>query len=294
VRSWREVPSGEPRDGRRFLLLRCERCGSAVTAGDPPGREAYERGVYAPCPPRARPLVAALQRATVGQPVRLLGRAGLRPGARVLDVGAGRGRLVEALRRAGYDARGIDPAARAGGAGPVAREPIEAHDDSELDAVVMWHVLEHLDGPLRALGRVRSWLRPGGVLLVGVPNAASLQAWIAGEGWLHWDVPRHRVHLTPAGIRAMLARAGFAPDRTVHMVWEHNPASMWMALLARLGMTPGFPFHLLKRNVDPGPRDLALLGLGVPIAPLAVLVEAAAAAARRGGTLAQLARASPS
>ena len=198
---------------------------------------------------------------------------------------------MEALRRAGYDARGIDPAGRDG---PVAREPLEEHEDSELDAAVMWHVLEHLEHPVAALGRVRSWLRPGGVLLVGVPNAASLQARVGGEGWLHWDAPRHRLHLTPAGIRAMLGRAGFAPGRTVHMVWEHNPASMWMALLARLGMTPGFPFHLLKRNVDQAPRDLVLLALGVPLAPLAVLAEAVAAVARRGGTLAQLARAIPS
>ena len=52
------------------------------------------------------------------------------------------------------------------------------------------------------------------------------------------------------------------------MVWEHNPASMWMALLTRLGMTPGFPFHLLKRNVPARPRDLALLALGVPLLPV--------------------------
>lgn len=289
------MPAGEPADPRRFELLRCARCASAVTAGEPPGPEAYQSGVYAPGPPRALRLVRALQRATVGQPLRMLRRAGLTEGARVLDAGAGGGRLVDALGRAGFDARGIEPsergAARAAATGlSVERAAIEEHEDAELGAVVLWHVLEHLEDPASALERLRGWLAPGGLILVAVPNAASLQARIAGAGWLHWDAPRHRLHLTPGGLEAFLRRAGFEPLRTAHMVWEHNPAGMWMALLTRLGMTPGFPFHLLKRNVPARPRDLALLTLGIPLAPVALALEAGAAAARRGGTIAALAR----
>jgi SAM-dependent methyltransferase len=202
---------------------------------------------------------------------------------------------VAELRRRGYHAAGIEPsergAAAAAAAGlPVRAESLAEHTDSELDAVVLWHVLEHLDDPLAALERVRGWLRPGGAVLVAVPNPASLQAAIAGPGWLHWDAPRHRVHLTPAGLAALLGRAGLTPARPTHFVLEHNPAGMWMALLSRLGMTPGFPFHLLKRNVPARPRDLALLALGAPLAPVALALEAAAAAARRGGTVAVVAR----
>ena len=284
------MPAGEPSDPRRFPLLRCPRCGSAATAGPAPGPEAYERGVYAPGEPRALPLVRALQRATVGQPARLLGRAGVCPPARVLDAGAGRGRLVAELARRGYRARGIDPSGRDPVPGAaVERAALTDHEDEELDAVVLWHVLEHLDDPRAALERVRAWLRPGGVVLVGVPNLASWQAAIGGGGWLHLDAPRHRAHLTPAGLRTLLARAGFEPGPVAHMVWEHNPASMWMALLTRVGMAPGLPFHLLKRNISPRPRDLALLAAAIPLAPLAAALEALAAAARRGGTIAQVA-----
>jgi SAM-dependent methyltransferase len=213
----------------------------------------------------------------------------------VLDAGAGTGRLVEALNRAGYESRGIEPSARSVAAATAAgrdveQVAIERHADRDLDAVVLWHVLEHLDDPRSALERIRSWLAPGGLVLAGVPNAASVQAGIGGAGWLHWDLPRHRLHFTPAGVEALLRRSGFEPTRTAHFVWEHNPGAMWMALLSRVGMTPGFPFHLLKRNVPARPRDLALLALGLPLAPLAMLLEAGAAAARRGGTIAVVAR----
>lgn len=292
---WREVAAGEPSDRRRHLLLRCTSCGSAITAGDPPGAELYESGVYAPGEPRAAALVALWQRASVGRIVRLLRRGGLPPRARVLDAGAGRGRLVLGLRDAGLEASGIEPSARgaelAGAAGaPVERGAIEEHAAEGLDAVVLWHVLEHLEDPLAALRRIRSWLRPGGVLLLGVPNRASLQARIGGAGWLHFDAPRHRVHLTPRGLRELLVRAGFEPGPVSHVVWEHNPHAMWMALLTRMGMTPGLPFHLLKRNVRPRRRDLALLAAGIPLLPVALALELAAAATRRGGTVAALAR----
>ena len=296
LRPWIEAPAGEPSDPRRFPLLRCRACRSAATGGEPPGPEAYESGVYAPGEPRALPLVRALQRATVAQPVRLLRGAGVRPGGRVLDAGAGAGRLVEALRRSGYSASGIEPSARSAAMAAalgrdVRNERIEDHRDGGLDAVVLWHVLEHLDDGRAALAKARSWLRPGGVLVVGVPNIASLQAAVAGAAWLHLDAPRHRVHLTPAGLRALLEDSGFRPRSVHHHIWEHNPAGMWMALLSRAGMQPGLPFHLLKRNASPRPLDVALLaGAGVPLAPVAVALEALAGAAGRGGTIAVVAR----
>jgi len=297
----RRIPSGEPADPGLFELLRCAACGSAVTAGEPPGPEAYERGVYAPGGPRAAAGVRVLQRAVVGQAARSLRRAGLAPGARVLDVGAGTGRLVADLAARGYAASGIEPAARsaaaaaAGGRGrTAARATIDDHSERDLDAIVLWHVLEHLDDPRPALRRLRGWLRPGGLLLVAVPNPGSLQARIAGAAWMHWDAPRHRVHLTPRGLRALLGATGFEQVRAEHLVWEHNPGAMWMALLSRLGLPPALPFHLLKRNARARPRELALLGAaGPPLLPVALALEVLAAVGRRGGTVAVVARALP-
>ena len=83
-----------------------------------------------------------------------------------------------------------------------------------------------------------------------------------------------------------MSRSRFDPERTYQLVPEHNFHGMWFALLGRLGMTPGFPFHLLKRNVAAGPRDLALLVFAGPLLLLpALLLELFAAALRRGGTV---------
>jgi SAM-dependent methyltransferase len=266
-----------------------------VTGGEHPGPEAYEEGVYAPRPPRGKPLVRALQRVTVGQPARMLARSGLPAGARVLDVGAGQGRLVEELDRRGFDAAGIEPSARSAGMAAAAgraveRAGIDEHDDGGLGGAVLWHVLEHLDDPAGRLGRVAGWLAPGGLAVVGVPNIASRQAELAGDRWLHLDLPRHRTHFTPAGLEAILEGAGLEPVATAHMVWEHNPFSMWMSLLGKAGMTPNFPFHAIKRNVPLRGKDVALTLAGLPLTPIAAVYEGVAAARGRGGTIAVVAR----
>jgi SAM-dependent methyltransferase len=297
LRPWLAVPGGEPTDTTEYELERCASCGTAVTDGRSPDADAYESGQYTMQPPRMAGPVGAFQRSAARQPVRWLRRAGLAQGARVLDIGAGPGRLVGLLDESGFTAAGIEPSRRSSALARQAGHAVERrglfdHSDSGLDAAVLWHVLEHIDDVGAALATVRAWLRPGGLLLVGVPNLASLQAEIGGDAWLHYDAPRHRVHFTADGLRRLLVRSGFDVVRTHHVVIEQNFHGMWLALLTRLGMRPGFPFHFIKRNIDAHPRDLALTAAGLPLLPVAALLEGGAALAHRGGTVAVVARAS--
>jgi SAM-dependent methyltransferase len=267
-------------------LRRCQACGSAVTAS-PPRDGARDAGALHPRGARlAAPLLRLFDR----------GRLALLPPppGRLLDAGAGRGRFVAAARRAGYDARGIEPslrgvaAARSAYGVELEAIGIAEHDDAGLDAVTLWHVLEHLDDPGTALDRAASWLRPGGTLVVGVPNLASLQARLAGRRWFHLDLERHRVHFTPRGLDALLRRHGFVPVRTRHVLLEHNPLGMWLSLV------PGaYPFRLLRREAGLEGRGAAATLLALPLLPAAALVELAAGLAGRGGTIAVVATRAP-
>jgi SAM-dependent methyltransferase len=154
-----------------------------------------------------------LRRALRRDPLEVL--AGLPPGA-VLDVGCGRGDLGAALVERGWRAVGIEPSeaacdvaarrgldARHGTLGSVPLEP------ESFDAAVMSHSLEHMNDPRAALECVRRALRPGGVLVVSLPNFGSWQRERFGATWFALDLPRHRVHYTPASLRAALVGAGF-------------------------------------------------------------------------------------
>jgi 2-polyprenyl-3-methyl-5-hydroxy-6-metoxy-1,4-benzoquinol methylase len=293
---WRSVPSSEPALGeRRFELRRCLSCGSAVTVGDPVP-ESHDTGAYRAGQPRlyriARPILGAFDR----HRLRLV-RELAAPRARLLDAGAGRGRFVVSARAAGYDAFGIEPSSRGAEAAAaigatVQRASLETAEIAErsVDVATVWHVLEHLDDPGEAVARLHAWVRPDGGLLVGVPNLASLQARLGGERWYHLDVPRHRVHFTPAGIHALLRGHGFEVVRTDHLLLEHNPFGMWQSLVNRLTTNPSYLYNLLKRNAPMRSRDLAITGVAVALAPFAAALELGAAVAGRGGTIAVLAR----
>jgi SAM-dependent methyltransferase len=256
----------------------------------------HETGAYRPGSPRLHRLALPLLRRFDRRRLSLLGGVAPPP-ARLLDVGAGRGRFVAAARAAGYDALALEPSARGAQAAaelgvPVRAETVERAQlpAGEFEVICAWHVLEHLQDPGGALERIAGWLAPGGTLLLGVPNLASLQARVGGECWYHLDVPRHRVHFTPRGLAALLDSSGLEPIRCTHLLAEHNPFGMWQSLVNRATVHPSYLYNLLKRNAPLHARDLALSLAALPLAPGAAALELAAGLARHGGTIAVLAR----
>src|SRR3954470_16124319 len=184
LRPWRRAPAHEPAARVTYLLLRCPRCGTAVTDGPAPVFEqAHEAGAYRPGAPRGSRAAAPLLRAFDRRRLALLRRVAAPPGP-LLDVGAGRGRFVAHARAAGWDARGIEPSSRAPSCHvqPVGVEQAQVPAAS-LGAVTLWHVLEHLDDPEAAVARVHGWLRPGGGLVLGVPDLTpGRRGWVARTG----------------------------------------------------------------------------------------------------------------
>ena len=279
-----------------YELARCRSCGTAVTLAPAPP-QAHETGAYGGGRPRGAKLASPLLRRFDDARLEHLRSAGALTPGRLLDVGAGRGRFVMQARAAGWYAHGIEPSRRGiEGAKALGIELVQGTiDDADvppgsLDAATLWHVLEHVEDPGAALDRIAGWLRPGGVLLVGVPNLASVQARLGGGRWYHLDVPRHRTHFTAGGLQALLRAHGLEPVSTRHVLAEHNPFGLWVSLVSRATRVPSWLYHALKRNAPLRSRDALVTLLALPLAPVAVVLEALFGIARRGGTVSVVAR----
>jgi O-antigen chain-terminating methyltransferase len=135
---------------------------------------------------------------------------------RVLDIGCGRGEMIELLRDNGVDAYGVDNSEAAVAdcrerglavecADAVAH--LETLGSGALAGVTSIHVIEHL--PFRTLMALFKEafrvLRPGGVAIFETPNPENL---IVGACNFYYD-PTHLRPLPPAPMRFLLDSAGF-------------------------------------------------------------------------------------
>jgi ubiquinone/menaquinone biosynthesis C-methylase UbiE len=207
-----------------FEVVVCGSCGAGWTL---PPASPEELGSYYPDAYSAYvPLESGLLRSVQGIGHRaVMRRAFARPplatlasvpAGDVLDVGCGRGDQAVELRRHGWRVVGIDPSeqacaeARARGVEAIVATLESAPFEPEsFDAVVMNHSLEHVTDPRGDLARVSRLLRPGGLLLVSVPNFASWQRERFGSSWYALDLPRHRTHFTRSSFGQALMAEGF-------------------------------------------------------------------------------------
>ncbi|HET7217522.1 MAG TPA: class I SAM-dependent methyltransferase [Vicinamibacterales bacterium] len=163
----------------------------------------------------------------------------LPPSTHVLDAGCGEGILVSeyASRLAieGLDANYTSEHVRAGS---VTALP---YDDSSFDRALCLDVLEHLpyDDQQRALSELRRVLRPGGEVLISVPNLAHLQS---------------RVHFLLTGRLIRTAAETKHPGDRPAQEYIAMAERAGLVLVARKGIFPTVP--VVTRLIRRHPRAL--------------------------------------
>jgi len=158
----------------------------------------------------------------------------LKPGDRLLEVGVGSGHFLQAARAQGHRVSGVElnPAAAAR-VRALGFEVFEA-DLAELakgldmpfDAVCAFQVLEHVPDPRRLLEAMLAVLRPGGRLVLSVPNAAVMRVIDPAREVLLDQPPHHVSHWDEGVFRALkqllplrLLAVHREPLATYHIDW---------------------------------------------------------------------------
>lgn len=75
------------------------------------------------------------------------------------------------------------------------------------DAVIAMHVLEHDNDPELLLKEIVAMVKPGGTVVIEVPNINCVWARLLGRHWDAWYVPYHRVHFSRTALNAMINKA---------------------------------------------------------------------------------------
>ncbi len=277
----------EPLSGDRFRVRRCSRCSLVFVSPRPDDERlaAYYPEEYF----GSRHSIFN----SVSMALRVLALPAPPPGGRVLDIGCGRGDFLRSCRRRGWQVVGVEQEAA-----PILQSPAPDFEviptdrlgelpDESFDVVTLWHVLEHLAEPRATLAQVVRLLRPGGRLVVEVPNFESWQARMGPRQWFHLDVPRHLLHFERSTLDAMLESEGLKPEGWSTFSAEYDAFGMLQSFLNRLCRTPSFLFQMLiGRPVRGTARDVvATVVATLPLAVVAVVLSALAPLFGRGGVL---------
>jgi SAM-dependent methyltransferase len=268
-----------------FSIVQCRTCGTGITWPVPTDSEldsAYG-GWYRPREGRFSGPGDRLLRWSRSTLARRLDKSA--PAGRILDVGAGDGTLVAALRGRGRDALGLERVA----SGPYVRSGEVSEVGGQWAAIVFWHSLEHLRKPEATLRDAVALLQPQGVLVVAVPNYGSLQARLFGDRWFALDLPRHLVHFDAPTLVSGLEELGLRVDRESYL---RGGQVLFGWVDGLVGCLPGHPdlYAAVRRpsardqTLSPRTRLLALLA-ALCVSPVALVAAGIELALRRGGTL---------
>jgi 2-polyprenyl-3-methyl-5-hydroxy-6-metoxy-1,4-benzoquinol methylase len=229
---------------------------------------------------------------------------------KVLDIGCGRGLLLDKLRQRGWIPMGTELSDEAASYArerlglPVVTQMVgdEEFPDEEFDLVILWHVLEHVRGPKAMLAEVAKVLRPGGTLLVAVPNFGSLEARWSRAHWFHLDVPRHLTHFTRATLAQALDEAGLSFSSANFFSTEYDFFSFVQSVQNKMGLRHNLLYNLLRTRsakvVDAEGnqigsarlQSIVALVTAVPLTLISLVYAPVAAALGKGATLAVYAK----
>ena len=196
---------------RETTIVRCDTCGMVYARSDACA-EAYrahytQHSKYDTSVAASGSGESPFDRRRLRDTAKFLGESWSRGGS-FLDVGAGRGGLLAALRSEGFSRlAGVDPAAgcvhamRTQGF-PAAQGTIEDVTwdltVERFDGVVLSHVLEHLYDVDDSFARVAARVAPGGEIYLEVPDASRYT--IDGFPAFYFFDPEHINHFEPAAI----------------------------------------------------------------------------------------------
>jgi len=209
-------------------------------------------------PPLTRPhqqILAALATPLLGRARNSLTAVPFVGAGKMLDFGCGSGWYAQRMREQGWDVTGMDFSEHA--AREVTRRygipvhvgslPHPAVAPESFDLITMGCVLEHVHQPHELIREAARALRPGGLLVIVVPNMDSWGFRFFKEDWWPLELPRHLLHFTPETLRRlveshrlevaelrMLARGGWM--RRSLAISRRNPhGPLVRRLLGRLG-----------------------------------------------------------
>lgn len=226
--------------GERFSIKECCDCGFRMTDGAPVEAEIgryYETPDYISHSDTHKGLMNKVyhhvRQYMLRKKVRMVVKASGKQTGSLLDYGTGTGYFPNAMKQAGWSVSAIEKSAQARefaksnfGIDVVAESEFDNLAADQFDVITLWHVMEHVENLDHLWENISRCLRPGGTLIVAVPNCSSADEAIYKEHWAAYDVPRHLWHFVPKTMNLLASQKGYTLKQELPMPFDAFYVSM--------------------------------------------------------------------
>lgn len=148
----------------------------------------------------------------------------------LLDIGAGTGDFLAKAKKRGWSVTGMEPNEAARNLSSEKGIPLLKNSETltshSFDVITMWHVLEHVPDLEKQISELHRLLKPGGILLIAVPNFKSYDAYKYKENWAAFDVPRHLWHFSRNSIEKIFGIFSFEVSKVEPLKFDSYYVSL--------------------------------------------------------------------
>ncbi len=165
------------------------------------------------------------------------------PGGKVLDIGCGGGGTLDRLPGSDHIPHGIEISkalaaeanerAQKRGGHVVQASALDGagmFEENSFDGVLMSAFLEHESQPDKLLQALHRILKPGGCVIVKVPNYGSLNRQVRGAEWCGFRFPDHVNYFTPESVTRLSKQCGYDVARFRFQDRLPTSDNLWIVL----------------------------------------------------------------
>ncbi|MGL6193488.1 MAG: class I SAM-dependent methyltransferase [Thermoguttaceae bacterium] len=138
---------------------------------------------------------------------------------KVLDIGCGYCETLGFHKNRGCEVYGVEAdshalaiAQRYGFNIDIGLFDYKKYEENFFDYVTMQQVFEHLVDPRKTLTEIHKILKPGGSLILSIPNLKAFGRYFFGKYWCAWHIPFHRHFFNKKSMELIANETGFSVE----------------------------------------------------------------------------------
>lgn len=124
-------------------------------------------------------------------------------------------------------------------------------NSQQFDVITIFHVLEHLKNPDAYIAKINSLLKPGGKIIIEVPNFNSWTKKLTGCYWLGLDFQHHIFFFDPSTLKILLKKHNFNILKINTFSWEYSAFTSAQSLLSWLTKSDHIFYNFIQtKNIS--------------------------------------------